>query len=74
MPVWKYNDTCYLKINDKTVTGYAVDKSKTDGGIEVINFTKYMPYILDLTFYNYEFEKYKEVANGYTISKISKTY
>ena len=49
------------KINDNKVTDYAVDKSKTDGDIEVINFTKCMPYILDLTFYRYESEKYKEV-------------
>ena len=40
MPVWKYNDKCYSKVNGKKVTGYAVGKSKTDGDIEVINFTK----------------------------------
>ena len=34
MQVWKYNEKCYLKINDKKVTGYAVEKYKTDGGIE----------------------------------------
>ena len=47
MPVWKYNDKCYLRINVKKVTDYAVDKSKTDGDIEVISFTKDMPYVLD---------------------------
>ena len=47
MPVWRYNDKCYPKANDKSVSGYAVDKSKTDGDIEVISFTKDMPYILD---------------------------
>ena len=67
IPAWKYNDKCYLKDNEQKVTDYAVDKSKTDGGIEVVSFTKYMPYILDLTFYRYEFEKSKEVINGYTI-------
>ena len=40
MPVWKYNDKCYSTTNDKNVIEYAVDKSKTDGDIEVINFTK----------------------------------
>ena len=43
--------------NDKKVTEYAVDFSKADGNIEVVNFTKGMPYILDATFYKYEFEK-----------------
>ena len=33
-----------------------------------------MPYILDLTFYKYGFEKHKEHIKGYTISKISKNY
>ena len=69
MPVWKYSDKCYPKVNDKKVTDYAVDKSKTYGDTQVINFTKDMPYMLDLTFYKYEFEKSKEVIKGYTISK-----
>ena len=56
----------------KRFTDYAVDKYKTDGDIEVINLTEYMPYILDLTFYTYEFERSKEVIKGYTISKIDK--
>ena len=49
MPVWKYNEKCYLRLNDKKVIEYAVDTSKIDGDIEVINFTKDMPYVLDLT-------------------------
>ena len=43
MPVWKYNEKCYLRVNDKHVTDYAVGKSKTDGDVEVINFTKDTP-------------------------------
>ena len=58
-PFWKYIDKLYLKYNDKRVTDYAVDKPKTDGDIEVLNFTKYMPYILYLTFYKYEIEQIK---------------
>ena len=50
MPVWKYNEKCYLNVNDKRVIDYAVDKFKAEGNIEVINVTKDMPYILDLTF------------------------
>ena len=41
MPIWRYNEKCYLRVNDKKwATDYAFDKSKTDGDIEVINFTK----------------------------------
>ena len=58
----------------KKVTDYAVDKSKPDGDIEVINFTKYMPYTLDLTFYRHEFEKHKGHIKGYTFLDIIKTY
>ena len=59
MPAWKYNAKCYLRINDKKITDYAVDKANTGGDIEVISFTKDMPYILYLTCYRYEFEKSK---------------
>ena len=48
MPVWKYNVKCHLKINGRHVTDYAVDKSKTDGDIEIIKLTKNMPYILEI--------------------------
>ena len=41
----------------KRVTDYAIDKFKTDGNIEVISFTKGMPYILDLTSYRYGLEQ-----------------
>ena len=58
----------------KAGTGYAVDEFKTDGDIEVINFTKDTHYVLDLTFYRYGFEKSKEVIKGYTCSKLSRTY
>ena len=60
MPVWKYNDKCYLTNNDKKVTGYAIDTSKIDGDIEVIDFTKYMPYIFDLTCYIYIYMRLKK--------------
>ncbi len=26
IPVWKYEDKCYLKINDKKVLQYSIDK------------------------------------------------
>ena len=33
-----------------------------------------MPYIMDLTFYRYDFERNKEIIKGYKISRFDKTY
>ena len=76
IPVWKYEDKCYLKINEKKVLQYSIDKynETPDNGIEQIEFKKDTPYIIDLTFYRYEFEKDKETIKGYTISEINKIY
>ena len=76
IPVWKYEDKCYLKINEKKVLQYSIDKynETPDNGIEQIEFKKDTPYIIDLTFYRYEFEKNKETIKGYTISEINKNY
>ena len=57
-----------------TVNDYAVGKSKTEGDIEVINFTKGLSYILDSTFYKYEFEKPQGIIKGYTNYKVHKPY
>ena len=75
MPVWKYNDKCYLKSNDKTITGYIVDLSNEppECKIELFGFTKYMPYIMDLTFINMNL-KTKTQVKGYTTSKIIQIY
>ena len=72
MPIRKYNGKCYLKVNDKQMIDYAVDKSKTEGDIEVITFTKDMPYILELTFYKYEFEKIKNKLKDIQLLKLMK--
>ena len=73
MPVWKCNGKCYPQVNDKQVTDYAVGKCKTDGDIEVINFTKYMPHILDLTFYVYmNLKSLKELLKDIQFPKINK--
>ena len=37
-------------------------------------FKKGTPYIIDLTFYRYEFEKNGETIKGYTFYEINKTY
>ena len=69
-------DKCYLKINEKKVCQYSIDKynETPDNGMEQIEFKKDTPYIIDLTFYRYEFEKDKETNKGYTISEINKIY
>ena len=36
-------------------------------------FNKYIPYIMDLTFSKYDFEKKGEQITGYSISEINKT-
>ena len=59
MPVWKYNDKHYLRISDKEVIAYIVDLSNVipEGIFKLLSFTKDMPYIMDLTFYECVFEK-----------------
>ena len=58
MPVWKYTDNCYLKIDANTAIYYIVELyNETPGGkIGLFSFTKDMPYIMDLTFYKYGFK------------------
>ena len=88
IPVWKYEDKCYLKNNEKKVSQYSIDKynenmfslhsslnnEAPENGIEQIELKKDTPYIIDLTFNRYEFEKDKETIKGYTISEINKIY
>ena len=62
MPIWEYNDKYYLKIN-------AVKVKETQ-----ISFQKDVPYVMDLTFTKYDFEKKGEQIKGYSISEINKIY
>ena len=64
MPIWDYNDKFYLKINDVKV------KELPD----YPNFQKDVPYIMDITFKKYDFEKKGEQIIGYSISEINKIY
>ena len=64
MPIWDYNNKFYLKTNDV--------KIKELPGEHV--FQKDVPYIMDLTFSTYDFEKNGEQITGYSISEIIKTY
>ena len=43
-------------------------------GIEEIVFKQDIPYIMDLTFKEYNFKKQNETIKGYTISEINKIY
>ena len=60
----------------RNIDQYAIDHSnKTqDGEIDIIKFQKENPYIMDITFYRYEFEKAGNQSKEYTIAKNSKTY
>ena len=60
MPIWEYNDQCYLKINAVKIKELA----------DVIEFKKDVPYVMDLTFTKYDFEKKGEQIKGYSISEI----
>ena len=60
MQIWDYNDKFYLKIN-------GVKIKELPGEIE---FKKDVPYIMDITFSKYDFQKNGEQITGYSISEI----
>jgi len=60
MPIWDYNEKYYLKIKSEKVKEAQVE------------FQKDVPYIMDLTFTKYDFQKGGEQIKGYTISEITK--
>ena len=64
MPLWDYNDKFYLKTNDL--------KIRELPGEHV--FQKDVPYIMDLTFSKYDFQKNGGQIIGYSISQINKIY
>ena len=76
IPVWEYNNKYYLKFNDKRLYEYSVNRFNEDekNGIEEIVFKQDIPYIMDLTFKEYNFKKQNETIKGYTISEINKIY
>ena len=59
MPVWGYNEKYYLKFNDKRLYEYTVNKYNEDeaNGLEEVELKKDIPYIMDLTFKEYNFLK-----------------
>ena len=60
MPLWDYNGKFDLKVNDLKIR-------ELPGEIE---FKKDNPYIVDLTFSKYDFQKNGEQITGYSISEI----
>ena len=64
MPIWYYNDKFYAEINDIKIR-------ELPGEIE---FKKDVPYIMDITFRKYDFQKNGEQITGYSISEINKIY
>ena len=64
MPIWDYSDKFYLKFNDIRIR-------ELPGKIE---FKKDVPYIMDLTFSKYDFQKNGEQITGYSISEINNMY
>ena len=64
MPIWDYNDKFYLKINDIKIKELPGDTS----------FQKDVPYIFDITFSKYDFQKNGEQITGWSISEINKIY
>ena len=59
IPVWEYNEKYYLKFNDKRLHEYSVNRYNEDekNGIELVVFKKDIPYIMDVTFKEYNFQK-----------------
>ena len=63
MPIWDYNDKLYSKTNDIKIR-------ELPGNEHV--FQKDVPYIMDLTFSKYDFQKNGDQITWYSISEINK--
>ena len=64
MPILNYNDKFCLKINDTQIKELPGEHT----------FQKDVPYIMDITFRKYDFQKNGEQITGYSISKMNKNY
>ena len=64
MPIWGYNDKFYSKINDIKIRELPNEHT----------FQKDVPYITDITFRKYDFEKNGEQITGYSISEMNDIY
>ena len=61
MPIWEYNGKCYLKTNAVKLKEAQVENT----------FFKNHPYIMELSFSKYDFQKGGEQITGYSTSEIS---
>ena len=70
MQIWKYNDKCYLTVNEHNFTPYGDDTYNEDhqDHIESIDVKRYHPYIMGLTFDIHEFEKNRSHQRMYHFS------
>ena len=73
IPIWEYNNKLYLKINAVKVKEVAGMLRKDALQIET-GFKKDLPYIMDLTFTKYDFQKNGEQITGFSISETNKIY
>ena len=64
MQILDYSDKLYLEINDIKIKELPGDRV----------FQKDVPYIMELTFSTYDFQKNGEQITGYSISEINKIY
>ena len=64
MLIWDCNDKSYVEINDIEIRELLGE----------IGCKKGVPYIMDLPFSKYDFEKNGEQMTGYSISEINKIY
>ena len=64
IPIWDYNDNFYLETNDVKFRELPNEHV----------FKKDVPYIMDLTFSKYDFQKNGEQITGYSISEIIKKH
>ena len=64
MQIWDYNDKFYLKINDIKIEDLPNEHT----------FQKGVPYIMDITFRTYDFQKNGEQITGYSITEMNKFY
>ena len=63
MPIWEYKGKYYLEVNAVKLKEVKVESS----------FEKDHPYIMDLSFSKYDFQKNGEQITGYSISEINKS-
>ena len=74
MPIWEYNNKFYLKINAVRIKVVA-DMLRKDALHIETGFKTDLPYIMDLTFTKYDFEKKGgEQIKVYSLSEINKIY